>query len=250
MQSKELQGKTIFFDVYVERGTDYAAPEWNDEFVTEKLKLTADDLSQYGEGTLTERCEAMYLAELMAEYEENCLDVAEEEMWAHLKSVAKIKRLPRAEVRSVFDNYYYTLEAQYTAAYTDYYDTIDLFLTTYFGLEDGGDWSAYLTEIAEDEITEKLIFYSIARAEGLIPTGEELDKVYKETLESDYEAEYGKTRDDFSSEEEYDKAIAAYKAEMLSTYGETGYLDTVYYGYAIGKILMLADIKNAADTAA
>lgn len=243
-QSAELRNKTIYFDVYVERGTDYKAPEWNDTFVTEKLELTESDLSEYEGESLTAKCEAMYMSELMAEYEKNCLSVAEEEMWAHLKEAARIKRLPRAEVRSVFDNYYYTLEAQYTASYANYYDSLELFLTDYLGLAEGADWSAYITEIAEDEITEKLIFYSIARAENLIPTGAELDKVYKEALESDYNKSTGKSREDFSTDEEYDSQILAFKAQMLSIYGEAGYLDTVYYNYAIGKIVMMADIKN------
>lgn len=243
-QSSELRNKTIYFDVYVERGTDYKAPEWNDTFITEKLKLTADNLSAYEGETLTAKCEAMYMAELMADYEKNCASIAEEEMWAHLKEVVKIKRLPRAEVRSVYDNYYYALEAQYSASYSSYYDSLELFLTDYFGLNQGDDWSAYLTEIAEDEITEKLIFYYIAREENLIPTGEELDKVYRDALESDYEKSTGKGREDFNTAEEYDAAIMAFEAKMLSTYGEVGYLDTVYYNHAIVKIVQLADIKN------
>ena len=93
-QSAELRNKTIYFDVYVERGTDYKAPEWNDTFVTEKLELTESDLSEYEGESLTAKCEAMYMSELMAEYENNCLSVAEEEMWAHLKEAARIKRLP------------------------------------------------------------------------------------------------------------------------------------------------------------
>jgi len=240
-----LSGKTVYFDVYIEKVLQYEYKTLNDEFVTETLGLSIESLAEYEGDSLVEKYRSKVRAEMNASRAEDAYYASEDAMWEYLKKNVKIKKLPEKEVRRIYDNYYYSYQTQYNASYTSVYNSVDAYICNTLGIEETADWRAALTAQVEDEVTEKLIFYTIMRQEGLVPEGEQFEEVYRAELERDF-AFYGKTRDDFATDEEYEAALANYEKQVIDYYGAAFYNETVYYNYASRKILEFANINNIA----
>lgn len=240
-----LSGKTVYFDVYIDKVLQYEYKTLNDEFVTETLGLSAESLAEYEGESVVEKYRSKVRAEMNASRAEDAYYAAEDAMWEYLKKNVKIKKLPEKEVRRIYDNYYYSYQSQYNANYTSVYSSVDAYICKVLGIEETADWRYALTAKVNDEVTEKLIFYTIMRQEGLVPEGEQFEEVYRAELERDF-AFYGKTRDDFATDEEYEAALANYEKQVIDYYGAAFYNETVYYNYASRKILDFAVIKNIA----
>lgn len=247
-EDKELRGETVYYDVFFLGVTSYESPELTDTFILDTLKLTEEKLSDYEGETLVERFRSYRLSLLEAKRNERVKQDSEDAMWEYLKSSIAIKKLPKREYLRVYENYYYTVRSGYIAATEEGlgYESIDEYARDFYGLTTEDDWLLLIEEKSISDVTEKLIFYSIIRAEGLIPTDEEYRAIYRRELELDYKYYSGKTKDDFSSAEAYEKALADYEEEMLENVGESYYKDAVYYAYATGKILDFATVKNEA----
>ena len=245
-QSAEYRNKTVYFDVYIEKALCYETAELNDAFITDTLKLTADYLSEYEGETLAEKYRSYVKAGLVKEREDDKRYAAEDAMWKYLKEKITIKKYPERELRRIFDDYYFSHQLEFAENYANYYEDIDTYLNEYYGLGEEGDWRSYLEDQVKNEVTEKLIFYSIMVKEGFVPTDEEYEEIYRKELEYDFEY-YGKTRKDYDTEEAYLAALADYEKLILEYYGEEFYTETVYYNYSIDKMLELANIVNKSE---
>ena len=53
--SEELRGKTAYFDMFIKNAVHYESATFDDAFVSEKLKLTEDDLAEYEGERLSEK---------------------------------------------------------------------------------------------------------------------------------------------------------------------------------------------------
>ncbi len=244
--TEELRGLEVTFDVYVASAVIYDTPEWNDEFITETLKVTAEELADYDGETLTEKYEAKLRNELIEEAEETNNDLIEEKMWEIYHEKAEIKKLPEKRVDEVYDEYYTELLNQYSV-YGAYYSELDDFAAAYFGLSSGADWKAYMRSRAENVVSEQLIFYYIIRTEGLIPSDEEFKKIYDENIDDYmeyYEELYKDELDACESDEERDAKLAEIKSDMLEYYGEAYFTENVYYQFAIKTLVGYADVKK------
>jgi len=241
-----FRSKTVYFDVFITRVLCYENDEFNDSFITDKLKIEADSLASYEGESLTEKYRAYLMEELMLKYKEQVNSAAEDAMWERLKKEVDIKELPEREINRVYEDYLYSyrLEFEKTNEAGYDYESFDDFMADYLGIERDVDWQKLLRNNVEDEVTEKLIFYYIIRKEKLVPSDSVFDEIYRSELENDYFYYTQKDKDDFESDEAYEKALSDYEKMILEHYGEAFYIDTVYYNYASSKILQMATIVN------
>ena len=240
-----LRGKKAFFDVYMDTAKIYDTPELTDSFITETLKISAETLAEYEGATLIEKYRSYVKdTEVIPAIKKANNALIEEAMWKHYKEKTTVKRLPKNEVNSFYDDIYAELEAFYQENGETYGD-LDSTAVVYFGLEANADWRAHATSIAEDAVTEKIIFYYVARREGFILKGEALDseieREYNEHLE--YYMEYHKEKFEGLTDKEYQEKLISLKSYLNSYYGEKYFEECAIYAYGIEKIIEFADVK-------
>lgn len=240
--SSEIAGKTVYFDVFVKNFADYEVPLANDAFVTDTLKLTAEELAEYEGDTLINKYRSKLKSELIAERERADKALIEEAMWAYYLEKAEFKRLPKNEVKKHFDDYYDELYARYES-YSYAYAGFDEFAVEALELEGNESWEDVLMADAESAVRDKLIFYYVIREEGLLPSEEEYNRLYNSAIEDhivDYmDRAYGDK--DFTLEE-YNATVANVRIIVLDYYGEEYFAENAYYTYAIERVLEFADI--------
>ncbi|MBQ8719791.1 MAG: hypothetical protein IJY65_02035 [Clostridia bacterium] len=243
--SETLRCKEVFFDVYVESVVLYEAPDLTDEFITETLKITADDLAEFEGDTLVEKYRESVRAKLTEDYEADYDAAVEEKIWEILNKGVTVTEYPTSAVNEQYREYYDDLAAQY-ASYSSYYSTIEEFAVAYFGLEDK-DYEGYMKEQARAVVKEKLTFFYIARAEGLLPNAEELtaerDRYIDEYVDYYVESDATYDREKFDSDEEYEAAIAELRENLISYYGMEYFDEVVYYERVVEELLSRATVK-------
>lgn len=247
-QEKSLRGLDVKFDVYVKYINVYNTPEYNEKFITDTLKITAEELSSYEGVNLVEKHRTYLKAQAVLENEEVKRTLTEEAMWEYYHSKVKVKKLPETDVNEVYKDYYNEVLSTYEAYYSSAYDSVDKFAKDYFGLASGESWIEHITKKAEKVIVEKLIFYYIIREEQLVPSEEEFDSLYNGAVEEylGYYADniYKSELEALKTEEERQKRLAEIKDEMLDYYGEEYFAEIVYYDYALDDIISFATIKT------
>ena len=237
-QDASLAGKTAYFDVYIEKAQIYEAPEYNDAFITDTLKLTEEDLKDYEGETLTDKYTAKLRAELEEEYQKNVNAAVDAKLWDIFNEKAKVKSLPETDIRDYYDNYYNEIQTQYSS-YSSYYDSFDAFAREYLGLSAKADWDAELKKMAENSVKQKLVFYSIIRENGYIISDEELDERYREMADEYFESylkSVGCSRDKYDSDEKYEKAKADHRKTYDGYYNKEYFSETIIYEYGFDKI--------------
>lgn len=241
---ESLDGKTAYFEVFVKSVQDYDAPEYNDEFITEKVKKTADDLAQYEGETLADKYKAFVKENLDKDYEDDVRNVIESQFWKSVVAGSTFHKLPEKEVEAAYNNYVAEIQSTYASGYSSYYSSIDEFARAYLELSAGADWKATLRQDAEYSLKQKLAFYYIIRELNLVPNDEEYKKIYDELFGAylkDYLDYYGITEES----DNYELKVETATKEILSTYGESYWRESVYYEYAILKILDRANVIYA-----
>ena len=241
---EELAGKTIKFDVYVTDAIVYEAPELTDTFITETLKLTEAALAQYDGETLTQKYREMVRAELWAEYEANVESQLDELVWRHLfeKVSYDEDKMPRGELRAVMNSYIEDFEA-YCELYKGQYESEAYAAMDYFGIGNGAAWRDYVRAISVQDIVEKMIFYYIARTEGLLPDEQTEQSLYEakvDTLLLEYLEYKNCKRENYATAEEYLEAVAAYRAEVIEKNGVETIIEAVRYEYIMPEIIEYA----------
>ena len=248
---ESLRGVNAKFDVYVRYINIYDTPEYNEKFITETLKMSTEDLTSYPGETLVEKHRAYLKEELVKENEKIERSFIEASMWAHLKEAVKVKKLPDSEVYEVYEQYFSEIQTTYQAYYASAYQNIDAFAVDYLGLPKNSDWRAYITGKAEEIITEKIIFYYIIREEGFIPSAEEFEKMYNESVQEylDYYTEniYKEELEKLTDEAEKAERLQQIKQEMLDYYEDDYFDEIVYYEFALDKIIDLVNVVDKAN---
>ena len=241
--SEELKGKTAYFEVYIKTAKDYITPEYNDQFITETLKLTAEDLAAYEGDTLVEKYEKYVKADLEKAKDEEIRAEVEVKFWDHIIANADFKKLPESEVNAQYNENLSEITSMYSSGYSSYYNSIDAFAREYLGLTASADWKATLRENAEISVKQKLAFYYIIRTENLIPEGDEYtaiyDKLFDEYLQS-YLEYYSITE----GSEDYETKLAEAKETIKTQFSDSYWFELVAYDYAIDKLVDNATVKN------
>lgn len=239
----QIAGQTLYFEVYVKNFIDYVAPEANDAFVTEKLKLSAADLSQYEGDSLIDKYRKKLEAELIEERTAAEKTMIEDALWELLMSKAVFKRLPAKEVENQYQRYYDELYSQYES-YSYAYSSFEEFARASLDLDYTESWQDVLKSDAEEAVKNKLVFYYVLRAEDFIPVGEEFDRLFESSVEdhvvSYIENAYG---DKEFTEEQYASTVASVRKIVMDYYGEAYFRETVYYSYGMDKLLTLAKVN-------
>ena len=244
-QDESLAGLKVFFEIYIQKTVAYSAPAVDETFIRETLGLTEEDLSAY-EGDTVEKYRAYLRAELEEERTDRIVIAAQEKMWAYLKDVAEIKGYPQKEVDRIYHQNRNSILSTFQQNYTTTYASVDEFARAYYGLEEGTDWEAYLLTQVKDEIKERLIEYTLMRAENLIPTDAEVKEHFDSILSdlTDYYCGlWGISREKYETEEEYERARAGAKQEILDYYTEEYFTEGAYYEYIAFHMLRLFSIK-------
>ena len=246
---KSLRGVEAKFDVYVKYAAIYDTAEFDDKFITETLKVSAEELSSYAGESLADKYKAKLKAKGEADTEKSNHEILAEEMWKHLTEKVEIKRLPEKTVEYYYNSYYNRISNTYSS-YSSQYESLDAFAVYYINRTYGeslaadADWTAYVTKLAEKEVTQKLLLYYIIREENFLPTEAEYDSLYDEMYSEilDYYLELHKEEFDAFSEEEYEEELEILKGEISSYYNEEYFEEKIHYYYGTRKMLALADI--------
>ncbi len=263
-----LRNETAYFEVYVESGVLYEAPEFNDEFVKKTIEktgsgITLAKLEKYEGASLTEKYRA-YLQETIDEnYEKEYESAVSDAVWNHIISAAEVIKYPTKEVKRICAGYVEEIEKQYKTSggqiqnsYTgEYqtYETLDAYAVAYMGLYTGTDWQAYLYSMSEGLVKESLVLYYIINTEKLKPEKAEfnaaVEAARQERLDEyvltylDYE---GKTREDFT-DAEYDKFVKERESEMLKYYEKNYFEEITLYNLAMDNMKSWAKISTLDD---
>ena len=241
---EKLDGKTAYFEVYIKSVKDYGECEFNDEFITEKVKMTAEELAKYEGESLTAKYRAYVREQLEDEYKDDVRNVVEGEFWKTVIAGSTFYKLPEKEVQNAYNNYVAEIESTYASGYSNYYGSLDEFARAYLDLATGADWKATLREDAEYSLKQKLVFYTVIRAEKLLPNDEEYKALYDE-LFGEYLQEYLDYYGITEESDNYELKVETATKEILSTYGESYWRESVYYEFAIDAILDRANVIYA-----
>lgn len=242
---EELCGKTIYYDVYVERVKLIdKVPALDPMFINQKLGVSSAELEKYKGDTFDEKFRSYVVAGLEESRESELADVIEEQMWEHYRSKVKIKRLPEGEVLEYYDDYVAELTAQYNAA-ADNYNSLEEYAMLHLELDRDDNWLDYMRSLAEKAVTEKIIFYYIVRNDKLLPSEKEYKELYDATVAEYLEAflkNVGCTKDKYETEAEYNSAVESYKQSMFKVYSEEYFDENVIFLHAIGKMRGYANV--------
>ncbi len=244
---KDLRSKHVKFDVYVRRSVVYKTPEYNEKFITETLKISEDDLSEYEGETVVDKHKAMLLSVLLQENEERKDAIIEATMWEHYREKATVKKYPKSELEKYYVEQYEELMQAYNS-YSSYYPTLDSFAKDYYQLDGDKTWEDHINEQCEGIVKEKLIFYYILREEKLSPSKSEFKKLYEKTIQEylDYYCEntYKEELSSITNPEHKAARIQQIKEDMVDYYGEDYFEEVVHYDYALKKMIEFSGAKR------
>ena len=239
-QEESLQGKTAYFECYIKTVEDYDAPELNEEFFTEKLKVSAEEYAALEGDTLEKKLENYLRSELEKEYESNVQAIVEETFWTRAMEKSEVKKFPESDVRAYYDSSLASMESAYSN-YQSYYSSFDAFARAYLSLGSTDDWQSALMATAEDAIKQKLVFYYIIREEGYIPTEEQFNSI-REDVYSDYLQSYLDYYGIEESDSDYAEQLEAAKAAVDAEYDDEYWQTNIIYEFGMNKICENANI--------
>lgn len=257
-QEASLQGKTAYFDVYIQDTTSYKVPEYTDAFLTETVGIISEKLDAYEGSTLTEKYRSYVREVLDEDYEERLLEATEKTFWEKIAEVAEVKSVPRSAWLEIYDGYIEDLETTYSdyltsSGYTAAVYPFETFCKDYCGLEDGESYKTYVKNLSKQTAGEKIIFFYAIQLLEVAPSESELAKAYDETLTelakqySSLDESYYESQPDEEAKkkayQEYITAIEDMKQDVKTALGEEYLLESAYYNYSFPKLLDLTKIS-------
>ena len=239
-----LAGVTAYFEVRIVSITEYEAPELDEAFITETLKITEDDLKDYEGDNIVEKFRSLVKEKVMYE---NGLDPDTLTALTLQNSILEgtvIKKMPSGEVDEIYNTIVSNIDGMY--AYYQYYYTYDqlatIYLSEYYGIVAGDDWRTALRTYAEQQVTYMLAIFYIMDKESLRPTEEQYNTMFDEYLAAALE-DAGITPDTYDTEEEYASARETYKNKLLKNNDESYFREMLYYRYVHEILMSYADVK-------
>lgn len=245
--SSELAGKTAYFIVTVEKLVEYDAPELNEAFILETLKLDEQVLSEYeGEGIL-EKFRSYIREAVTLEMGLDVETLSINAFWESALAGAVIKKYPEKQVKEIYDSYVSELE-YYFRYYTmsGFNGNFDEFVCAYIGLDKGADWKADITSMAKESVKQQLIFYHIMNIEGLKPTKEKFDELLEDYAILEMKNK-GNTEEDYQTKDEYLAAVKEYKEKLIKDRGEDYFKSAFYYEIGMDAIVSYANVVEKSE---
>ena len=244
---ESLAGKVAHFDVYVTQVIYYEVPEVTTEFLKDRVHLEDEEIEAL-EGTTAKEKYRSYVKNNLEEAERDTIVSAVEAiMWdTYLKRV-KVKYLPRGSVMEYYNDYVDEVETAYSSASSSGASgDLDAYALTYFNLGPKDDWRAYLWSVAEQRVTEKVIFYYIVAREGFTPSDEEYKALYDDVLNEYLDSYLNSLKiypENYEKYEDYLKVREEKLPSVLAVYDEAYMRENVIYLYGIEKIVDLATVE-------
>ena len=252
-----LQGKTAYFDVYIEHTTSHIVPELTETFLTDTVGIIPEKLADYEGSTLVERYRSYVWDVLEEDYETRLLEATEESFWEKIAAIAVVKRVPRSAMLEIYDGYMEDLASTYqeylqSSGYTEALYPFDTFCMDYCRLEEGQSYKKYIKALSRQTAGEKMIFFYAIQLLEVAPSASELAEAYEDILDefakqnSLLDENYYESQE---TEEEKKEAYEAYitelektKVALVETLGEEYFLESAYYNYSFPKLLALTKI--------
>ena len=240
-----LRGVEAYFDVFVQSACNYDIPDFDDAFITEKLKVRADSLTSYEGATLAEKYTSKLTAMAKTEIEDSNVQLLSNAMWNQLMSMAQIKKIPKKALKEIYTEYYENIKEIYKTyqSQTTFNSFISSYLNQQYGIElsDESKWSEALNYLAEWDLSQKLIFYYIIREEEMLPSDEEYEEIYNIIYNDMLEYYIDLNREKLYSldTEAYNKEIEALKSEIEEVYDEEYFETEIYKYYGTRKLIEL-----------
>ena len=248
-QAEDVAGKVVYFEVYVEikdgkyQIKEYDAPEFTEEFITETLDISEEELSGYEGDTLIERYRSMARELLILKTGLDADTLATEAFWDSVLEGAVVTDYPSGNLKDVFDEVMVEIEAYYRSNpnYAYYYPTLELFTCVYFGIEEGGDLQSEVNAVAKSHLKPLFSLYRVAAKEGFIPTEQEhADETVKYL--ADELAKNNITRENYESDEKFLEALDTYKKYLVSKFGEDAFEDMIDQKIIMRRIIALVEV--------
>ncbi len=241
--NETLNGKDAKFDIYIIDTNDCADIVFDDKFITDTLKVKAEDLSEYEGEALTDKYRAKILAELNESYQDSLFETVTAAVLDALLKKAEVKKLPEGEVLANYNAAYSTIEYYYNYYVSQgntTYNTIDKVAIAYLGLSSGADWKAELRKQAEEAVTRQIAFYYAVKALNYLPNEAEAkalrDEIYNETYES-FMSTNLKSEDDYDSKADYEAAKKTAESNFKKQYTDEYFVEQVRYEFAMKKFM-------------
>ncbi len=237
---ESLQGKTAIFEVFIVTVKDYEVPELDEKFITDTLKITAEELAEFEGADLVEKYKKSLYKELEDEYNDSVSAEKQDAFWAYIMDKAKFKKLPEDDVRSIYDDTVASLEAQFQYYGSYYgYTSFDQYMNAYTGVSGDEKWQDVITEQAEESVKQKLVFYYIIREEGFLPTDAEKEALKKELYDEEFDAYLTDNSVDKTNEDKVNSAKESFDAQYTDEYWNLN----VIFTYGMRKIEGFAKVK-------
>ena len=223
--AEELRGKTATFHVVIQYVDDYELPELTPELLKEKYKDFKTDSTD--KDTVLAEFDT-YLREVLAEQlaEQKKEDIASK-IWDYLMENADFTgKYPKKAVKANREEIHEELKLEYAyynqmvkEQYGTSFSSLSEFVSLYYGLESGVSLDDYLDRRAKEVTREKLIVYSIVKAEKWDLTDEEYAEGEAKLIE-EYDELYGMDEKDiydyFGREAIYESILYDKLMEKLS----------------------------------
>ena len=161
-------------------------------------------------------------------------------------SRAEVKELPRSEVKRAYEETYSWIYLVYANRYSASFDSAEHFAAAYYGLSSTELVPSHVIALAEREVKERLILYSIAREKALLPTGDEFTAAYNEAIDEQfkyYSETSLKAELDALTGEERQKRADELKLEMIESLGEAYFGEIVYYNAVYSALLGYGTVR-------
>ena len=243
-----LAGKTVYFDVYVDKVQFFEVSEIDETYVTKYLGMTTEALSLFGEaGDDLMTCYRKYVEKtLKAEAEASALENLDEGIFAYMIEKAKFKRLPEGDILDYYRSYAYEMETYYEERGSEF-GSYNEYALYYLGATDYTvSWETYLRDLCETAVKKKLVFYYIIDEANLRPTEEELAAEINRVKEEILEYILGNVNvkpEDYDSIEDYNADVEEYRKLMIENYGEQYFEDQALYEYSMERVRELVTIS-------
>ncbi len=172
---EDLAGKSVIFKVWVVYTVQYEIPEYTDEYIADVLKFQAK----------TENVKQEHRDYVKAALELQIEDSRNQAIMYEIGKTLLEKVNIIAYPEDAVDYYYEALidQYEYYKQYYEYFgmtfDSLDEFVISYLGLEEGADWQAKTLEMARESVKERLVYYAIAEQENINITEQD----YQDTIQ-------------------------------------------------------------------
>ena len=233
-----LRGVDAKFEVYISSAIIYNTPEFDEKFITDTLKVTAEDLKDCDGADTVAKYKSYLEKNLKKTIEDTNEQIIIDAIWDILLEKVEVKKLPKYNVNQYYETYLNEV-TYYYSVYSSYYSSIDFAAADYLSITQGTDWRAHLKEKAEKTTLEELVFYYIIREEKFLPDKETLNTMRNSIIEAHYEYHIELNAEELAKLEgdAYNKRVAEIKAEVLDYYSDEYFTENVYYNYGMDMII-------------